>query len=112
MIINEVRMRPSVYGFTCYLSVDGREYVGHGSTMEVAYEAFIQYGNAALAEEKGLTHFEARVFNINAASNRKRAVTRQGFPKNYDSRMDERCDYSLTTIKLSWWKRLIKAIKP
>ena len=96
-MVDHVRMRPSKYGFTCYMFTAGRKYIGHGSTMEAAYEAFIQHGSAVLAEEQGLTYFESRAFNMNAKARLSRKNKREKIP-----------DHCLATSKLPWWKRLFR----
>lgn len=97
MINDEVRMRPSKFGFTCYMATEGRFYMGHGTTMEAAYAAFIQYGSEALKEERGLSYFEARVFNANVRASHARLQARQ-----------EQAEAATATSNLPWWKRLFR----
>ena len=91
----EVRIRPSKYGFTCRMEIDGREYIGHGTTMPAAYEAFIQHGSEVLAEEQELTYFEHRTFMLREAT---RANKRPNKPDVKPSKPSD----------LTWWQRLIK----
>ena len=99
-LLNHPRMRPSKYGYTCYLFCKYGKYVGHGTTMEAAYEAFIENGNNQLMEEGGLRHFENRVWilNANASSERRRL---QKLKKKVP-------DHCLATSNLPWWKRLFR----
>lgn len=100
VMINHARMRPSKYGYTCYLLTDEGKYVGHGTTMEAAYAAFIENGNNQLMEDSGLAYFENRVWNLNAQASFKRNHVRE-----LKNQTPEHCK---ATSNLPWWKRLFR----
>lgn len=109
-LLNHARMRPSKYGYTCYLFCEEGKYVGHGTTMKAAYEAFIENGNNQLMEDKGLVYFENRVWNLNACASYKRNRLRDlkmSPPANREYNLGA-SDHLKPTSNLPWWKRLFR----